>query len=221
MTSDLSPGKEPKKGRNMIFKRAVTAAAVLMAATGATAGCSSDAGPLTYAPAAYGVPGHCYYVNSVAEAVALQAAGLCPRSWAPTIMPVAWEEEYYSYYDSTAYYDTYVPARSRTVYVQRETTFGHANRTAIAVRSKTATYKSSSGTTVKGSQVTGKTKFGSGKSFGTSGQKYGSGSLRSGGSNGSKSGSGASSGSGSSRSGSSGSRSSGFGGGSLRSGRSH
>lgn len=202
----------------MMFKRAVTAAAGAAVTAAAVAGCGSGAVPLTYAPDAYGVPGHCYYVNSAAEAIALQAAGLCPRSWAPTLMPPAWEEEYYSYYDSPAYYDTYVPARARAVYVTRETSFGRANRTAITTRSKTATYRTSAGKTVKGTQVTGKAKFGSGKSFSSSGQKYGGGSLRPGstGSGSSKSGSGGSisskpgsSRSGSLRSGSSGSHSSG------------
>jgi len=205
------------------FKRIVSAAAVSLAAAAVVAGCSSAPAPLTYAPAAYGISGHCYYVDDPAEAVALQAAGLCPRSWVPTLMPVAWHEEYYAFYDSPAYYDTYVPAKVRTVYVQRQTSFGRTYRTAIATRSKTAVYRSSAGTTVKGSQVTGTTRFGSGKSFGTAGQKYGSGSLRSG-SVSPKSGSpgSVSSRSGSLRSGSSGSRSGGFGGGSLRSGgRSH
>jgi hypothetical protein len=197
----------------MKIKKAVTAATVSAITAAAVAGCSSSAPvPVTYAPAAYGVPGHCYYADSAAEAIALQAAGLCPRGWVPTLMPLAWHEEYYSYYDSPAYYDTYVPARVRTVYVRTETTFGHANRTAITTRSRQATYKSSSGTIVKGTSVTSKTKFGSGKSFGTSGQKYGSGSLRSGSSKSGTSKSG-SSGSGSSRSGSSRS-------GSLRSGSS-
>lgn len=188
------------------------AGAVLVTAALAV-GCSSQ--PLTYAPAAYGANGDCYYVNSPAEAIALQAAGLCPRSWVPTLMPVVWEDEYYSYYDSSAYYDTYVPARVRTVYVRTETTFGKTNRTAIASRSKTATYRTSTGMTVKGTQVTSKTQFGSGKSFGKSGQKYGGGSLRSGTSTGSKSGTSksGSTGSGTSKSGSSRS-------GSLRSGSS-
>jgi hypothetical protein len=182
---------------------AAAAGAVLAAVL--TAGCGTAAEPVTYAPAAYGVPGHCYYVESVAEAVALQAAGLCPQSWGPAVMPLVWHEEYYAYYDSPAYYNTYVPARARTVYVQQETVFGRANRAAIATRSKQATYRSSSGTTVKGPQVTGKVRFGSGTSFGAS--KYGGGSLRSPGTSksgpaGSSSYRSGSSGSGSSRSGS-------------------
>jgi hypothetical protein len=163
---------------NLIRKIAV------LAATGAAAsaivtGCGASQ-PVTYAPAAYGVPGHCYYVNSPAEAVALEHAGLCPSSWVPTVMPLAWHEQYWDYYDSPAYYGTYVPARVRTVYVHRETTFGRTYRTVIATRAKTATYRSSTGKTVKGTVVTGKAKFGSGTSFGTTGRKYGGGSARTG-----------------------------------------
>ncbi len=195
----------------MKIKTTVSAAAAALTTAAVMTACGSSAGPdLTYAPAAYGVPGHCYYVDDPAEAIALQNAGLCPRSWAPTLMPVAWEEEYYDYYSSPAYYGTYVPVRIRTVYVQRETTFGHTYHTSIVARSKTATYRSSAGTVVKGSTLTGKTRFGSGKSVGASGQKYGGGSLRSGSST-SRSGSGGYS---SSRSGYSGSSRSG----SLRSG---
>jgi hypothetical protein len=193
------------------FKRTAAAAAVTAITAAALAGCSSTAEPLTYAPAAYGVAGHCYYVDDPAEALALRAAGLCPASWAPALMPVSWHEEYWDYYDSPAYYDTYVPARVRTVYVHREASFGKTYKAAITVQSKKATYKSSAGTVVKGTKLTGKTRFGSGTSFGTS--KYGGGSLRSSGS--SKSGS---TGSGSSRSGSTGSVSSRSG--SLRSGSS-
>jgi hypothetical protein len=195
-----------------MIKTAATAATVPVITAAAVAGCSSAPAPVTYAPAAYGVAGHCYYVDSPAEAAALQAAGLCPRSWAPTIMPTEWHQEYYSYYDSTAYYDTYVPVRVRTVYVQRETSFGTRYQTAITTRSKQATYRSSSGTTVKGSQVTGNVRFGPGTSFGTS--RYGGGSLRSSGTSKPGSAGSGSTGSGSSRSGSlrsgsSGSRSSG------------
>jgi hypothetical protein len=119
---------------------------------------------------------------------------------------------YYPYYSSPAYYNVYVPARVRTVYVTRERSFGTTYRTQISARSKTATYRSSNGGTVKGSQVAGsKARFGSG----SAGTSHGSGSLRSGsGSSGYKSGSGSSGyKSGSSRSGGS------FGGGGLRSGK--
>lgn len=193
-------------------KSAAVAGAALAAVL--AAGCSSLGGsqPVTYAPAVYGVPGQCYYVSSAAEVTALEAAGLCPSSWAPVLMPLAWHEEYYAYYDSPAYYTVYVPAKTRTVYVHTETSFGSRYKTAITAKSKTATYRSSSGKTVKGTAVTAKTRFGSGKSFSTSGQVHGGGNLRTGTS---KSGTGSSKSS-SSKSGSSGSSSSRSG--SLRSG---
>lgn len=164
-------------------KQALTIAAAPVITALAVTGCSLAAPPapaaVTYAPAAYGIAGECYYVNSPAEAVALQAAGLCPSSWAPTPMPVAWEDAYYSYYSSPAYYDAYVPVKARTVYVQHAATFGKANKTAIATQSKLATYRTSTGKTVKGSHLaTGKVRFGSGTSFGPAGQKYGGGNLR-------------------------------------------
>ncbi len=149
-----------------------TAAAVSTSA----AACSSTPDAV-YAPAAYGVPGYCYYVNSPAEAVALIAAGLCPSSWVPALAPLSWQETYWDYYDSPAYYDTYVPVSYRTVYVQRETAFGRTYRPQISARSKTATYRSSNGGTVKGSALpTGKSRFGSG----SAGTSHGGGSLRSG-----------------------------------------
>lgn len=193
------------------MKRAAAIVTVLAAAiaTLTITGCGPDSQPVTYAPAAYGVSGHCYYIDDPAEAIALENAGLCPHTWHPALMPMWWHEEYFNYYDSPAYYNRYVPVRVRTVYVTHERTFGTRYRTVIASRSKLATYRSSSGTLVKGTKMTGKTRFGSGTSFGTSGQRYGSGSLRnrSGSSSGSRT--------------SSGSRSSGYrsgyGGGSMRS----
>ena len=195
--------------------RTIAAAALTALAVGAsiTACGGMDSQPVTYAPAAYGVPGHCYYVDDPAEAIALENAGLCPRSWVPTVMPLAWHETYWDYYDSPAYYGTYVPARIRTVYIHRETTFGHRYGAAIKTRARTATYRSSTGQTVKGTKLTGKTRFGSGTSFGTTGRKYGGGSARTGPSS-RTSRTGTSSGSRNS------SRSGGFGGGSSRSGHS-
>ena len=67
---------------------------------------------------------------------------------------LAWHEEYYSYYASDAYIDTYVPRAQRTTVISQQKTFAKTYKTAIITRSKTATYKSSSGTTVKGSKLT-------------------------------------------------------------------
>lgn len=188
--------------------RAATAAAITAVLAAGLTACD-DADDVSYAPVAYGVPGHCYYVDSPAEAVALRSAGLCPAAWAPTLMPLAWHEQYYPYYSSPAYYNVYVPASSRVVYTRTETTFGTTYKTQISTATKTATYKGSNGKTVPASKI-GTSKFGSGNSFSSSSgnAKYGGG-ARNGGSSVSKS----SGGSSSSRSGSTSSRSSGFGGG--------
>jgi len=192
--------------KNITFLAAAGAAAAAVIVTG----CGSSQ-PVTYAPAAYGVPGHCYYVSSPAEAVALEQAGLCPSSWAATPMPATWLEAYYPFYDSPSYYDVYVPARARTVYITRESTFGRSHQSAIRTLASKARYRSSTGGTVTGTQVrTQKARFGPGTSFGSTGNRYGGGSARTGTSS-RTSRTGTSSGSRSSRSG-------GFGGGSARSG---
>lgn len=147
---------------------ALAAAAALTTATACagSSGGNDDAGTtavVTYAPAAYGVPGHCYYIDYPAEATALIAAGLCPSSWVATQAPLSWEEEYDDYYSSPAYYTRYVPAAYRTVYVRTETTFRTTYRVQIASASKSATYKGSNGTTVTGSAPTLKFTSGSGQ----------------------------------------------------------
>jgi hypothetical protein len=156
---------------------AVTIGLVCATACGSTT--SGLAATTTYAPAAYGQGNECYYISTPAEVTALIAAGLCPRGSVATPMPLSWEETYWAYYSSPAYYDTYVPSASRTVYTHDKTTFGKTYRTAITSLASHATYKSSSGTTVHGYK-TSTVHFGSGTSFGSSGQKYGSGSLRTG-----------------------------------------
>jgi hypothetical protein len=158
---------------------ALTAVAGTTGAVLLTAACGQP-GAVSYYPMSFGVPGHCYYVSTPAEVIALRGAGLCPASWLPTPMPLSWEEEYYSYYDSSAYYDTYVPAASRTVFVTRMMSFGGGHRSQISTLSRSATYRSSSGSTVKGTQIAGKSRFGSGCSFSCAGSKYGGGSLRTG-----------------------------------------
>lgn len=120
------------------------------------AGCSSSPTPtstqavVTYAPAAYGVTGHCYYIDYPAEATALIAAGLCPAAWLPTRAPLSWEQEYADYYDSDAYVDDYVPATDRVSYRSTQTAFYTKYKITIITAEKTAVYKSSTGATVKG-----------------------------------------------------------------------
>lgn len=149
----------------------------LFIAVAALAGCS-HAAPVTYAPAAYGVPGHCYYVDDAYEAQQLLAAGLCPAGWVPTVAPLAWQETYYGYYSSPAYYNRYVLVSHRTVYVSHETTFHTTYSSQISAASKSATWKGSNGKTVSGAKVnTAKMKFSTGS--GSTGN-VGGGSLRAG-----------------------------------------
>lgn len=95
---------------------------------GATA-CGHDR---TYYPAAYGESGHCYYVDTPAEATALIVAGLCPTGWVAYPMPVYWHAQYSWFYDSDRYYNTYVPVASRTVYVSHVTVFKQSHQADIS-----------------------------------------------------------------------------------------
>jgi hypothetical protein len=210
------------------LKKLVLALAMGAFAVLGVAGCGGGGGqPVTYAPAAYGEVvggyGHCYYVDSPLEATALIASHRCQVGWIATPMPDYWHERYYSYYSSPAYYRVYVPASSRTVYVQHQRAYSVTYRVQISKQARYASYKGSNGKTLSGTQA-GKVKFGAGTSFGGPGQRYGGGSLRGGSGSGSgigTNGSGSSGGSGSrGSSGGSGSRgtSGGSGGGSLRSG---
>lgn len=198
-------------------KRIAVLIAALFAAAAALAGCSHPA-PVAYAPAAYGEvlhgAGYCYWDDDVYEAQQLFAQGLCPAGWVPAQMPLYWHERYYSYYSSPAYYNTYVIASHRTVYVTHETTFRTTYSSQITAQAKTATWKGSNGKTVSGAKVdTAKMKFSTGS--GSTG-KVGGGSLRSGSSGGSTGGSSGGSG-GSVKAGTSGGAKGGsVGGGSLR-----
>ena len=163
--------------------------AALFAAVSAISGCSHSA-PVSYAPAAYGEVvhgvGYCYWDDDVYEAQQLFAQGLCPAGWVPAQMPLYWHERYYSYYSSPAYYNTYVIASHRTVYVTHETTFRTTYASQITAQAKTATWKGSNGKTVSGAKVdTAKMKFSTGS--GSTGN-VGGGALRVGGSTGGSSG---------------------------------
>lgn len=157
-----------------------------LTAIAALAGCSSGT-PVSYAPAAYGQNGDCYYVDSPAEATALLAAGLCPAGWVAYPAPLVWRESYYPYYSSPAYYGRYVPVSYRTVYVTHETTFHTTYSSAITTASSKATYKTSTGKTVTG--TTAKMKFSTGSG---SNSTMGGGSLRGGSTKASSGGSGTS-----------------------------
>lgn len=162
-----------------------TLAAALAGAT--LAGCSlSDDGDPSYTPAAYyqtvGNVYECYYTTTTQEAYSLIAAGLCPAGSMPTRMPLSWEEEYWDYYSSPVYYNTYLPASYRSTYTHVTIVhFSSTYRTQIKTAASRAVYKSSSGGTVAGSKVNTK-QFGSGsrttKSYG-GGSRSGSSSYKS------------------------------------------
>ncbi len=198
------------------------ALAILLGVT--LGGCSSGSQP-TLVPVAAGQVingvGRCYYLDDPYEAQQMLADGRCPAGWIPTRAPLSWQEEYFAYYDSPAYYNVYVLPAHRTVYVHTETVFHTTYSKQITAAAKTAVYKTSTGKTVTGPS-TAKLKFGSGSgSVGT----MGGGSLRGGTSGsvtgGSKSGTGTTGGSKTTIGGTSGSRTSsgGISGGSLRGGR--
>lgn len=153
-------------------KTSLTIAATVLAAV-LLAGCGGGHA-VAYRPAAYGEGTSCYYVNSPAEAIALQAAGLCQPGWVPTLMPVYWHQRYYPYYASPAYYHVYVPAPARSAYAGAERSWGASNRTAIATAAREATYKGSNGKVVSASKI-GATKYGGGARFGPPGTKFGGG----------------------------------------------
>src|SRR5579859_951113 len=165
------------------MRKLTAALAVLATAAGlaAVSACGAGTGTQTagyYAPAWGNEPaGECYYVYTPAEVPDLIAQRACAPGSVPVQAPVTWQETYWNYYDSPAYYSVYVPARYRTAYLRTESGFGRTYRTAILTRSRTAVYKSSTGATVHG-YSTGTVRFGSGTSFGSSGQTYNSGNLR-------------------------------------------
>lgn len=137
-------------------KKVVAAGLVLAAAAGCGSAFDSDgSAPAYYTPSAYYQTVNnvyeCYYINSIDEAYALENAGLCPRYAIPTLMPISWEEMYWDYYSSPAYYNTYVPASFRRTYVNVTCVHFHQTYSSqITSLSKKAVYKSSKGGTFVG-----------------------------------------------------------------------
>jgi hypothetical protein len=162
------------------MRRIAALIAGLFIAVAALAGCSST--PVSYAPAAYGQQVgsvyDCYYVSSVDEVTALISHGLCPVGSVPTRMTDSYLDEYFSYYDSPAYYSVYVPASYRTTYVSTYHTYYVQHTAVISTASKSASWRGSNGKTVSGTQVnTAKMKFSTGSG---SNSTMGGGSLRAG-----------------------------------------
>lgn len=159
---------------------AVTRAILVTAIIGVSAAAcgSTDDSAVTYRPAAYyqAVAGvdECYYVDDTTEAVNLIAAGLCPRGSIAVRMPLTWEEEYWAYYSSPSYINTYIPSAQRTHFTTvTVVTFSTKYKTQISSLSSKAIYKGSNGSTATGSSVRKFTGSGSG-----TGTVHGGGSAR-------------------------------------------
>lgn len=149
------------------MKRVILAAmAAALMATGLAACGHND---VTYRPAAYGENGHCYYVESPSEVYGLQRDHYCQSSWTPMLMPLAWHLMYAPYYSSPAYYGTFVPAASRTVFISHQTTFVNTHQSEIKTAVKSAKYKGSNGKTVPGSKFGTRTFSGGGSRGGFGG----------------------------------------------------
>lgn len=157
-----------------------TTAALAVSVTAFLAGCGGQPDAVSYVPAAYGELGSCYYVDSPAEVVALQAAGLCPSTWAAVLMPLYWHARYADFYDSDRYYGTYVPRSSRSVYVTHIRVFERSHRSDIDRQRSTATYKGSDGKSYTGTQArAGRNGGGARSSGGGGGARSSSGTVRS------------------------------------------
>lgn len=114
---------------------------------------------VSYAPSAYGEHNHCYYAYDPAEVIALQQAGLCPRTWVAYPMPVYWHAMYYPYYSSPVYYDRYIPAQRRTYYRTTVITkFEREYRTEITRYESKGKWKGSDGKEANGKTVTSEVK---------------------------------------------------------------
>jgi hypothetical protein len=133
-------------------RRALATIAALSIALLALAGCGSHR-DIGYAPDAYGESGHCYYVDDPSEVATLIATGHCPSSWTAAPMPTYWHARYSTYYDSTDYYNTYVPAPRRAVYVTHVTTFEKVHAADITRQAPSATYKGTDGKKYTGTQA--------------------------------------------------------------------
>lgn len=168
-----------------LIRRAGCALAAAVLVGSAVTACGSSTGsssaPLTYAPAAYGQQAgkvfDCYYISWPSEGASLEAAGLCPVGSMATPMPLSWEQEYWAWYSSPAFYNAYVPAADRSTYTRVTVVhFSSTYKTQISSAEARAVYKSSSGTRVTG---TSKLKFSSGsKSANGSSAVHGGGSVR-------------------------------------------
>lgn len=146
--------------------------AVALAAVGLTA-CGGQ--PVTYTPAAaaWGNAGlhQCYMPLGVPQSSwqAIEqryiASHYCQAGWTPIYMPQQTYMAYYPYWSSGVFYNHYLPASYRTVYVSYETNYGRTYHSQILSAERTATYKGSNGKTTTYNKI--KTGGGTRSSFGT------------------------------------------------------
>lgn len=152
------------------FLRLIATALAALVCVSVVAGCgASGSDSAYYTPAAYyqtiGGVNECYYASTPLEVADLINAGLCPRNSVATIMPLSWEEEYWAYYSSPAYYNTYMPVSYRSHYTSVTiVSFSRTYSKQITTAETHAVYKSSTGKTTTG---TSKLKFGSSSGTGT------------------------------------------------------
>lgn len=94
----------------------------------------------------YGGAWHCYYVHDAYEATQLIHAGHCHYGDIPTLMPLWWHEEYYSYYSTGGYVNHFVLPSYRSSYRSVQiTTFSRTYRSQISSLSSKASYKGKNG----------------------------------------------------------------------------
>ena len=132
---------------------ATTAGVTLLATLGACG--SHGSGDVVYRPAAYGqsVNGvfRCYYVDDASEVTSLIAGGLCPAGSVAYPMPLSWQETYWGYYSSPAYYNAYIPVARRTHYTSvTVVTFASKYKSQISDLSSKGEYEGSDGKKVTG-----------------------------------------------------------------------
>lgn len=154
----------------MNLKRAGATLTTALVLSTSLAACGSSP---SYRPSAFGENNQCYYVDSPAEVIALQQAGLCPSGWGATRAPSSWLYRYGSYYYSPAYVNHYVPQSSRRSTLSAGSTFLRDHKSDVKNAQRDATY-----VTVKKNGTVGKTVPGSKIAKQVTSGKFGGGSSR-------------------------------------------
>jgi hypothetical protein len=161
-------GKKKARRKCMLKRLTLLSAGIVLGGAALTA-CGNNQGyveDVAYTPPAYGVNGQCYYVNDPLEVVAMQNAGLCPRTWHPVIMPLWWHSMYAPYYDSYGYYGRF-PSSYQRSYVTVVHKWESQHKSDMNRFGGQAKWKGSNGKTFSGSVVqkelkSGKASFGGG-----------------------------------------------------------